>query len=70
MMEPDAALVIGSKPPNDVEIQVQELGPSKEETEQINAFLDEWDAPDNKENPRNWSACEWLTTVDKDQGQS
>ncbi|KUJ14061.1 MFS general substrate transporter [Mollisia scopiformis] len=54
----------------DVEIQLHELDASKEACDRTsastydgdardnktNAFIKEWDAPDNQENPRNWSA--------------
>lgn len=42
----------------DIEVQVQELGDSKETSRQTSTLVDDWDLPDNKENPRNWSACE------------
>lgn len=47
----------------DVEIQVKELAVEEETQpcEQKDAFVDDWDAPHNKENPRNWSAGEsWI----------
>lgn len=46
------------KPEADIEIQVQEVDASKELSQESNALIDSWDAPDNKENPRNWSPCE------------
>jgi hypothetical protein len=42
----------------DIEIQVRELDASKETYDQTDALIEDWDAPHNKENPRNWSACE------------
>jgi hypothetical protein len=47
-----------SKSSLDIEIQVPESDISKEICEQTDAVTDDWDAPDNKENPRNWSAGE------------
>lgn len=50
----------------DVEIQVRESdstdGRDTPDTK-TNALVDEWDAPDNQENPRNWSSCERYTTA-------
>ena len=48
---------MSSKDLGDIEIQVQESVASKE-IDQTDALIDEWDAPENKENPRNWSARE------------
>jgi hypothetical protein len=42
----------------DIEIQARESNASQETFNQPDALKDDWDAPDNKENPRNWSACE------------
>jgi hypothetical protein len=47
-----------SKVSIDIEIQERESCSSKEIYDQANALTDDWDAPYNKENPRNWSACE------------
>jgi len=41
-----------------IEPQVRESDASKEICDQTDALTDDWDAPYNKENPRNWSACE------------
>jgi hypothetical protein len=65
---------MASKYSADVELQVRESDASKERCDQTNAstndsdwdvsdnktnaLIDNWDAPDNQENPRNWSACE------------
>ena len=51
----------------DAEIQVQELDPesSKSISDETDALTDDWDAPSNKENPRNWSACKRLATCSK-----
>jgi uncharacterized protein involved in tellurium resistance len=51
-------LTMASKNSSDVEIQVRESDASKEKCDQADALTNDWDAPYNKENPRNWSACE------------
>ncbi|KAF2497246.1 MFS general substrate transporter [Lophium mytilinum] len=48
---------MASKKSADVEIQVRESDAStKELCDQTNSLEEDWDAPHNKENPRNWSA--------------
>ncbi len=45
----------------DIEIQVGSASTDDESTQDSktgNALIDDWDAPDNQENPRNWTACE------------
>lgn len=50
---------MSSKNSVDIEIQVLESDAStKELCDPPDALTEDWDAPDNKENPRNWSACE------------
>jgi hypothetical protein len=45
---------------SDIEIQARESGDSiKHLCEEPNASTDDWDAPNNAENPRNWSACKF-----------
>lgn len=42
----------------DVEVQIQESDASTSELcDEIKAFTKDWDAPENKDNPRNWSSC-------------
>jgi hypothetical protein len=49
---------MASKKLFDIEVQVQESDVStKELCGHTDAFTEDWDAPDNKENPRNWSSC-------------
>jgi hypothetical protein len=51
-------LIMASKKLFDIEVQVQESDVStKELCGHTDAFTEDWDAPDNKENPRNWSSC-------------
>jgi hypothetical protein len=47
-----------SKNSLDIEIQERESCSSKEIYDPADALNDDWDASYNKENPRNWSACE------------
>jgi hypothetical protein len=54
----DTTLAMASKKWVNIEIQLQESDASKEICDQTDALTDDWDAPYNKENPRNWSACE------------
>lgn len=48
---------------SDVERQMPESELSKEMYVQVDAVTDDWDEPDNKENPRNWSACKSLLAI-------
>lgn len=56
-MEMDKEIAVQSKQQIDIEVQVQEVKSSKDDAHQDNALLRDWDLPDNKENPKNWSAC-------------
>jgi hypothetical protein len=43
---------------SDLENQARESNDSiKHLCEETSVLTDDWDAPNNKENPRNWSAC-------------
>jgi len=55
--ELQTTLAMSSKDLGDIEIQVQESVASKD-IDQTDALIADWDAPENKENPRNWSARE------------
>jgi hypothetical protein len=57
-IDTNTVLDVESKPVTDIEIQVQEVNSSKEENDLDNTLLDDWNAPGNKENPKNWSGCE------------
>lgn len=45
----------------DVETQTIDGNDSTEAFEKTDSLTDDWDAPYNLENPRNWSACEGYT---------
>lgn len=54
---------MSSKNEVDIEVQARDSLDSKEICEQTKTLTDDWDAPDNKENPRNWTACELCAIV-------
>lgn len=58
-MEMDKEIAVESKQSVDIEVQVQEVNAVKDESYQDNALLRDWDLPDNKENPKNWSSCRY-----------
>jgi hypothetical protein len=49
---------MSDKNSTDIEIQIRESLSSTSSLNQTNVLTEDWDAPHNKENPRNWSACE------------
>jgi hypothetical protein len=53
-------IIMASEKSADIEIQVRESDDSIKETcdGQVDALTADWDDPQNKENPRNWSSRE------------